>query len=104
MVREGADAQHLINGYMLRVRELEGALESLQKLVPRLEHENVLQSAEIERVTRDNADLLSATHAANDEIARLRVEIGRLNGLLEMIYNSKTWKLHTMVEKARGRG
>lgn len=104
MVREGAEAQYLINGYALRVRELEGALGALQLLVPRLENENVLQSAEIERITRDNGDLLAATNAANEEIGRLRVEIARLNGLLEMIYSSKTWKLHTMVEKARGRG
>jgi LmbE family N-acetylglucosaminyl deacetylase/GT2 family glycosyltransferase len=31
-------------------------------------------------------------------------EIARLNGLLDMIYKSQTWKLHSMMEKFRGRG
>jgi len=31
-------------------------------------------------------------------------EIARLNGLLDMIYKSQTWKLHSMMEKMRGRG
>jgi chromosome segregation ATPase len=30
-------------------------------------------------------------------------EIARLNGLLDMIYKSQTWKLHSMMEKFRGR-
>lgn len=31
-------------------------------------------------------------------------EIARLNGLLDMIYKSQTWKLHTVMEKLRGKG
>jgi LmbE family N-acetylglucosaminyl deacetylase len=31
-------------------------------------------------------------------------EIARLNGLLDMIYKSQTWKLHTAMEKLRGKG
>jgi hypothetical protein len=31
-------------------------------------------------------------------------EIARLNGLLDMIYKSQTWKLHAVMEKLRGKG
>lgn len=104
VTRENIAAQNTINGYMFRVRELDGALTALGALLPRLEEENVAQSAEIERLTRDLADARAAGHGASEEITRLRVEIDRLNGLLEMIYRSRTWKLHTTLEKMRGRG
>jgi hypothetical protein len=60
-------------------------------------------------VTRTNADReitqLRAVNAESHEaIQRSRVEIERLSGLLDMIYRSKTWKLHTTLEKIRGRG
>jgi chromosome segregation ATPase len=46
-------------------------------------------------------------HASLDESqALLRstyAEIERLQGLLNMIYRSTTWKLHTFVERMRGR-
>jgi LmbE family N-acetylglucosaminyl deacetylase/glycosyltransferase involved in cell wall biosynthesis len=105
--RESIEASNTINGYALRVRELEGALHAaqaavaaVQALVPQLEERALM----IERLTRENAQL----QAANGDGARtaegLRVEIDRLNGLLEMIYRSRTWKLHTLAEKMRGRG
>ena len=95
--------QHTINGLMLRVRELEGETEVLRPLASQLAETSALKSAEIERLTRAFSDAQTATRTADDEIARLRVEIERLNGLLEMIYRSKTWKLHNTVEKLRGR-
>jgi LmbE family N-acetylglucosaminyl deacetylase/glycosyltransferase involved in cell wall biosynthesis len=98
--RERLELQHTVNGYMLRVRELEGSVTALQALVPELEE----KSAQVERLTRETADLRAANAGASDEIARLRVEIERLNNLLEMIYRSRTWKLHTTIEKIKGRG
>ncbi|MEA2463170.1 MAG: hypothetical protein QOJ98_917, partial [Acidobacteriota bacterium] len=102
-LRESVETQNTINGYMLRVRELEGSLAALQGLVPELTY----KTAEAARVTfeleRAREDLRTSNAASAAELERLRVEIARLNGLLEMIYRSKTWKLHTMVEKARGR-
>ncbi len=41
-----------------------------------------------------------AVHQA--EGSRLRGDVLRLSGMLEMIYQSKTWKLHEIVERARG--
>lgn len=102
-LRESIESQNTINGYMLRVRELEGALESLRMahhaLVPLVTEKTV----EVERLTRQNEELSAVNAVTSAELERARVEIARLNGLLEMIYRSRTWKLHTVLEKARGR-
>jgi LmbE family N-acetylglucosaminyl deacetylase/glycosyltransferase involved in cell wall biosynthesis len=99
-LRESIELQNTINGYRLRVRELEGSVAALQMLVPELTR----KSAEVERLTIELAQVRATNAQASAEIERLRVEIARLNGLLDLIYSSKTWKLHTMLEKARGRG
>ena len=113
--RESIETTNTINGYALRVRELEGALAAtqaesaaaahaslirMQDLVTRLDAKTI----EIEHLTRQNQDLHSANTAAANAVEQLRVEVARLNGLLEMIYRSKTWKVHTTIEKLRGRG
>jgi len=109
--RDGVETMNTINGYALRVRELEGALAAtqaaadastiqMQDLVARLDAKTVA----IEHLTRQNSDLRAANTEAARAVEQLRVEIARLNGLLEMIYRSKTWKVHTTIEKLRGRG
>ncbi|HUF17037.1 MAG TPA: PIG-L family deacetylase [Thermoanaerobaculia bacterium] len=50
------------------------------------------------------ASLRDARDAQESLIARLYDEIERLNGLLELIYRSKTWRLHRTMEKLRGKG
>jgi LmbE family N-acetylglucosaminyl deacetylase len=103
-LREAIETQNTINGYRLRVRELEGSLASLQPLVPELAHRATTAEVELERVRTEREQLRATNNTAADEIERLKVEIVRLNGLLEMIYRSTTWKVHAMLEKARGRG
>ncbi len=100
VAREHGATQDTLNAYMFRARELEGSLAALQALVPELTHKTAL----VERLTYEKEQLQAVNAVADAELARLRVEVARLNDLLEMIYRSKTWKLHTMVEKARGRG
>lgn len=98
--REKAAVNDLVNGYMLRVRELEGAVAALAAMANDYEHKTVT----VERLTRENDGLRAANVETAEELQRARVEIGRLSGLLDMIYRSRTWKLHTMVEKMKGRG
>lgn len=105
--REMNDLRNESNGHMLRVRELEGALQMLQGLVPELEQ----RVAQVEGLTRDNEALRreldrlqQIIDASHSELGRTHVEIARLNGLLDMIYGSKSWKLHLLMEKMRGRG
>ena len=113
--RESIESLNLINGYSLRVRELDGALQAaqtaaagaahtayieIQDLVSRIEAKTV----QIEHLTRENQDLRASNTEAARALEQLRAEIDRLNGLLAMIYRSKTWKVHTTLEKLRGRG
>lgn len=97
VLRQNAAAQDSINGYMLRTRELDGAVAALSA-------ELAARAGDLDRMARANADLEKANTEASQTIQQLRVEIDRLNGILDMIYRSRTWKLHTLMEKARGRG
>lgn len=98
--REKAELNGTINGYMLRVRELEAIESTLSGLAAQSEQRALV----IDRLEREIATLHAGNGHAAEELARARVEIDRLNGLLEMIYRSRTWKLHTMIEKMKGRG
>jgi LmbE family N-acetylglucosaminyl deacetylase/glycosyltransferase involved in cell wall biosynthesis len=100
VLAQNAESQNTINAYALRQRELEATAHSLSAIASDY-HNKTLQA---DRLTRENGELRAANSAVNDELERARVEIQRLNGLLEMIYRSKTWKLHTTLERIRGRG
>lgn len=121
VLRQSAALQDTINGYALRARELEGAMQALSGIAGDYENKTLqLERAareidqlgsEIDRLAstieareRENGELRAANDAVHEELRRSRVEIDRLNGLLSMIYRSRTWKIHTMVEKIRGRG
>jgi GT2 family glycosyltransferase len=107
VLRQSAALQDTINGYALRARELEGAMQALSAIAGDYENKTLqLERAtrEIEQRERENGELRAANDAVHEELRRSRVEIDRLNGLLSMIYRSRTWKIHTMVEKFRGRG
>lgn len=95
----GAQA-HDVNGYIIRVRELEATVATLSELAGESEKKTI----RIERLERETDSLRGANAETHAALERARVEIGRLNGLLEMIYRSSTWKLHTIVEKMKGRG
>lgn len=115
ITRDAVESQNTINGYAFRVRELEGAIvaahaafESAAK-ASLVEQQDLLgrldtKTLEAERLLRETYDLRAIN--ANDVRAldQLRAEVERLNGLLAMIYRSKTWKVHTTIEKLRGRG
>jgi LmbE family N-acetylglucosaminyl deacetylase len=100
----GAAQQDTINGYAIRVRELEAETHALSAIASDYHNKTV----QVERLSRELADLLESsrqtTRQDREELGRAYVEIQRLNGLLEMIYRSKTWKLHTTLERIRGRG
>lgn len=89
-----------VNGYVLRVRELEAINATLSGLAAESEKRLI----RIERLERENDGLRASNAETSDALQRAKVEIDRLGGLLDMIYRSRTWKLHTMVEKMKGRG
>jgi LmbE family N-acetylglucosaminyl deacetylase/glycosyltransferase involved in cell wall biosynthesis len=95
--REKAGLAHDVGAYLLRLRELEGAVSVLSPLVEQ-------RTADVVRLAQENEALRAAEAEHDGALRHARVEVDRLNGLLDMIYRSKTWKLHTMVEKMKGRG
>lgn len=95
--RELVEVQKAKDAYMLRASELEGALATLRDLVS--QHVEEAQHLAIE-----NDKLRNTIAQMSEDLGRTHVEIARLNGLLEMIYGSKSWKLHLLMEKMRGRG
>jgi LmbE family N-acetylglucosaminyl deacetylase/glycosyltransferase involved in cell wall biosynthesis len=106
LIAQGAETHHTLNAYMLRARELEGAMQALSAIAA--DYEN--KTLQLERAERDidarrteNEQLRHANRETHEALDRARVEVARLNGLLDMIYGSKTWKVHTLMEKMRGR-
>lgn len=79
------------------IKELEGAMQALRGESERAVHDAATASAETDRLRALFDDAQSISRAAYAEIERLQ-------GLLNMIYRSRTWKLHAMVERMRGRG
>jgi LmbE family N-acetylglucosaminyl deacetylase/GT2 family glycosyltransferase len=107
LIAQNAAAQDTLNGYALRHRELEGAVAVMSGIVGDYENKTVQMerlSRQLEELQRLNVEANGTIRDAHGEIERLRVEIARLSGLLEIIYRSRTWKLHTTLEKIRGRG
>ena len=72
-------------------------VEALRGVVATLQKDLVDAQRDLESRAKTLHDTTNAAHSAYAEIARLQ-------GLLDMIYRSRTWKLHTMVEKMKGRG
>jgi len=62
------------------------------------------KAVEIAWLMKDLDELRSAFNETQTTVPALYAEIRRLQGLLDMIYASRTWKLHTIVEKVKRRG
>ena len=82
------------------ILELRGTCDGMQAELHRVGREaGHLRErlAESERVAAKLAESATAEREA------LSAEVARLNGLLEQIYRSKTWKLHELIERLRAR-
>jgi len=88
---------HDLNQRTRYVKELEGVVEVLRADIDRAERD--LERANGEKET------IQGSLASTEAICRVTyAEIERLQSLLNMIYKSRTWKLHAMMERFRGRG
>jgi glycosyltransferase involved in cell wall biosynthesis len=78
-------------------------------------HQRLARAAEVEarraaleserpRLLEELAELSRTNRQLSTQVPELYREIGRLNGLLEQISRSRTWKLHLWLERLRGRG
>jgi LmbE family N-acetylglucosaminyl deacetylase/glycosyltransferase involved in cell wall biosynthesis len=89
LIAEIASRQHAVNTAIGRATFLEGANEVL--------HAEVAVAREQLRMAEEGrADLSRHVH-------QLYAELNRVQSILNSIYQSRSWKLHTMVERLRGR-
>ena len=68
-----------------------------------LETERARVLAENEIVHARLADVFEANERYDRELAKTHAEIARLNSILNQIYGSRTWRLHLLFERLRGR-
>ncbi|HKS21322.1 MAG TPA: PIG-L family deacetylase [Thermoanaerobaculia bacterium] len=89
-----------LNEAVVKISRLEGGNEELRNAL------SLAQNECNELLIRIGVlgDARGAFDEAQRTIAALYAEIGRLQGTLDAIFQSRTWKLHSMVEKMRGRG
>ncbi|HEY0141397.1 MAG TPA: PIG-L family deacetylase [Thermoanaerobaculia bacterium] len=104
LLRQLGDVHQSLNGSMLRVRELEGAITALGPIVANATSYAEQKTLEIAGMANEIATLRQINAETGAALELTRVEVNRLTGLLDLIYRSKTWKLHTTLEKIRGRG
>lgn len=104
LLRQIGEVHQSLNGSMLRVRELEGTVTALGPVVASATAHAEEKALEIARMADEIATLRRINAETGAALESTRVEVNRLNGLLDLIYRSKTWKLHTTLEKIRGRG
>ncbi len=97
LISEIQGLHNTVNGRTMHIKELEGVIKEL---------EGAMQVLRIEAESATSAtDTLQQQFDASQAMGRAAyAEIERLQGLLNMIYRSRTWKLHAMMERMRGRG
>ncbi|HUO85006.1 MAG TPA: hypothetical protein VM534_07830, partial [Thermoanaerobaculia bacterium] len=85
-----------------KLQQAEASLQVLGRELERTGGELGRAAAEQERL-REQLGIRDRMLEEHNEILAARMqEILRLNALLETIYQSRTWKLHQIVEKVRG--
>lgn len=85
-----------LEGERRRVSGLEAAVREVELERDRLAAENELVHGRVE-------ELFSSNEGYSRKTASLHSEVERLNGLLAQIYASRTWKLHLLADRLRGR-
>ena len=97
------EQQNDLNGAAIRTNALEASMAAAREAATNALREVATDEAEIARLTGRTRELESAFTEHTTTIQALYNEIGRLQNLLEMIYSSRTWKLHTIMERMKGR-
>jgi len=91
---------HRTRGEVARLETEAEALEEQVEAAAKARNEADVEAADtrarMARLEVDHRGTIEALTAAN-------AEIQRLNGLLQTIYRSRTWKLHCLLERLRGR-
>ena len=114
LLGELQEQENRFNAATIRIQSLEGTLQSAESSLESLHakaqetaisaaREIARDEAEIGRLTARTLELQTAFNEHTTTIEALYNEIARLQNLLDTIFASRTWKLHTMVERMKGR-
>jgi len=93
-----------INETMMRISHLEGANAEIRGALDGANRERyaaISRMSEFETAFDDSQSTLIEAQRTN---GALHAEVARMQNLLDTIFKSRTWKLHTMVERVKGRG
>jgi len=93
-----------INETMMRISHLEGANAEIRGALDGANRERyaaLARMAEFETAFDDSQSALIEAQRTN---GALHAEVARMQNLLDAIFRSRTWKLHTIVERVKGRG
>jgi LmbE family N-acetylglucosaminyl deacetylase len=78
-------------------------LEGIDLALRRSEAENEHKAVQLSGLEQENRELRGAFDETQTTVQSLYAEVRRLQSMLDMIYASKTWKLHTIVQKVKAR-
>jgi LmbE family N-acetylglucosaminyl deacetylase/glycosyltransferase involved in cell wall biosynthesis len=99
VAREKAALQERLNETLMRISHLDGANTEIRGHLERAENDRNELLAKVGEL----GDARAGFDEAQRTISALWTEVTRLQGLLDTIYASRTWKLHSIVEKMKGR-
>jgi LmbE family N-acetylglucosaminyl deacetylase len=100
LMRELQALNERLNAAMMRVATLDGANSELRGTLDACQNE---RNALLVRVG-ELGDARAGFEESQRTVTALWNEITRMQGLLDTIYRSRTWKLHEIVERMKGRG
>jgi len=86
-----------INEAMMRISHLEGANAEIRGALDGANRERYAATSRLSEVEPALVELQRTNGA-------LHAEVARMQNLLDAIFKSRTWKLHTIVERVKGRG
>ncbi len=83
--------------------EARGTVGGLEAELLRVRNEGLRLARKVEEAKEQMVVLEADRDRLETARGEFEVEVARLNGLLETIYGSRTWKLHEFIESLRGR-
>jgi len=86
-----------INETMMRISHLEGANAEIRGALDKANRDCYAATSRLSEVEPALIELQRTNGA-------LHAEVARMQNLLDAIFKSRTWKLHTIVERVKGRG
>jgi chromosome segregation ATPase len=92
-----------INETMMRISHLEGANAEIRGALDGANRERYAAAARLSEIEKAFAVRETASAELERTNQALYAEVARLQNLIDTIFKSRTWKLHSIVERVKGR-